>query len=313
VAPRLGRHVGALHVNELEFMTSCSLQISGRAEAVLAADDCRREPHDYAGSSFFGRRGAHPEMAHGRTVLAATVRVGRGRIAAFTDSTVWWSFAVFSHDREKLAMDLIRLLNRDSSTHEVPLRALAIASALLAVSRGLVMALRGLALPALISEVTFLWQGGSCAFPPVLGTPDSIPVDRSFDTLLVSVQRLGLVPRVAFACQHALKPETRAIFVVAPVTAPPPDAIKRLQEFVRRGGCLIVLDDQRIGARGSAKDFLGAFGASITYHAAHEEPEHSRPHVRLGGGMEPVRAGRGRVCGSEAGPVSGGSLLGSPR
>ena len=120
--PRIGRRIGALHVDKLEFMTSCSLQLSGNAETVLAADDCRREPHDYAGSSFFGRRGPHPEMEHGRTVLAATVRVGRGRIAAFTDSTVWSSFAVFSHDRDKLAMDLVRLLNREPSRYQTPSR-----------------------------------------------------------------------------------------------------------------------------------------------------------------------------------------------
>ncbi len=103
-------------------MTSCSLMLSGDAETVLAADDCRREPHDYAGSSFFGRRGPHPEMEQGRTVLAGTVRVGRGRIAAFTDSTVWSSFAVFSHDRDRLAMDLVRLLNRKESVYQTPLR-----------------------------------------------------------------------------------------------------------------------------------------------------------------------------------------------
>ncbi len=103
-------------------MTSCSLQLSGGAQTVLAADDCRREPHDYAGSSFFGRRGPHPEMEHGRTVLAGVATVGRGRIAAFTDSTVWSSFAVFSFDREKLAMDLVRMLNREPSPYELPIR-----------------------------------------------------------------------------------------------------------------------------------------------------------------------------------------------
>ena len=188
--PRLGRHVGALHVDRLEFMTSCSLQLSGAAETILAAEDCQREPHDYSGSSFFGRRGPHPEMDQGRTVLAATVRVGLGRIAAFTDSTVWSSFAVFSHDREKLAMDLVRLLNREPSGYEVPVRCVAVAAALLAVLLGLSMVGSGMALPALlfllvgswagvavseaihrrvyawpapnapISEVTFLWQGG---------------------------------------------------------------------------------------------------------------------------------------------------------
>ena len=246
VGPRLGRHPGALHVDRLEFMTSCSLQLSGAAETVFATEGCRREPHDYSGSSFFGRHGPHPEMDQGRTVLAATVRVGRGRIAAFTDSTVWSSFAVFSFDREKLAMDLVRLLNREPSRCELPIRGVAVVAAFLAVLVGLWMVGSGMAVPALllllvgfwsgvavsdalhrrvhawpernapISEVVFLWQGGAAAFPPVLGTPESLPADRSFDTLLVSVQRLGLVPRVAYTYEEdLLTPDTRAMFVVA--------------------------------------------------------------------------------------------------
>jgi hypothetical protein len=317
--PSLGRHLGALHVDKLEFMTSCSLHLSGAAESILAADDCRREPHDYAGSSFFGRRGAHPEMGHGRTVLAATVRVGRGRIAAFTDSTVWSSFAVFSHDREKLAMDMVRLLNRRSSPHEILIRIVAVTASVIALLVGLSMIRSGLALPALllglagfwsgvgiadglhfrihawpepkapISEVTFLWQGGACAFPPVLGTPESLPADRSFDTLLVSVQRLGLVPRVAYTFdKDLLSPNTRAIFVIAPVNVPPRRALARLKEFVRRGGNLIVLDDSRIGERGSAKEFLRLFGTTITYHGARGQAGKQRAHVHVGG-MEPVK------------------------
>ncbi len=318
--PRIGRHLGALHVDHLQFMTSCSLQISGDAETVLAADDCRREPHDYAGWSFFGRRGAHPEMEHGRTVLAAKARVGRGQIAAFTDSTVWSSFAVFSYDREKLAMDLVRMLNRRQSSYEVPIRCAAVAVALRAALLGLWMLRSGMALWAIllglmgiwsgvaaadglhrsiyawpepnvpVSEVTFLWQGGACAFPPVLGTPESLEADRCFDTLLVSVQRLGLVPRVAYTFDDDfLRPETRAMFVVAPVNAPPARTMARLKDFVRRGGGLVVLDDSRIGERGSAKDFLGLFDASIAYHGAQSHGANQRPHVHLSGGMVPLK------------------------
>src|SRR5262249_26666929 len=157
--PLIGRHLGALHVETLEFMTSCSLQLSGAAQTVLAADNCRREPHDYAGSSFFGRRGPHPEMAHGRTVLAAIVRVGRGQIAAFTDSTVWSSFAVFSHDREKLAMDLVRVLNREPSPYEVPVRCAAIAFALFGAAIGFWMVRAGMALPAIFFGLAGFWAG----------------------------------------------------------------------------------------------------------------------------------------------------------
>ena len=216
--PLIGRHLGALHVEKLEFMTSCSLQLSGNAQTVLAAEGCRREPHDYAGSSFFGRRGPHPEMEHGRTVLAGVVNVGRGRIAAFTDSTVWSSFAVFSFDREKLAMDLIRVLNRDQSPWELPIRGTAVVISLAALVTGVWMVRSGLALSAIIaglagfwtgsggaealhrmiyawpepsapiSEVTFLWQGGACAFPPVLGSSGDLGRgSRLLRHLLVSI------------------------------------------------------------------------------------------------------------------------------
>jgi hypothetical protein len=314
LGPSIGRHVGALHVDNLEFMTSCSLQLSGNAEPVLAADDCKREPHDYAGSSFFGRRGPHPEMEHGRTVLAATVRVGRGRIAAFTDSTVWSSFAVFGHDRDKLAMDLVRLLNREPSKYEGLLRFAAITTGLLAFALGVAMVRSRMALAALlcglgglwsglalsealhrriyawpepnapVSEVAFLWQGGACAFPPVLGTPESIAIDRCFDTLMVSVQRLGLVPRVAYTYdQDLFLPDTRVVFVIAPVNVPPASTMSRLKDFVRRGGSLIVMDDSRIGERGSAKDFLKLFDVSITYHGPGAEPAVAKPHVHIAG------------------------------
>ena len=50
-----------------------------------------------------------------------------------------------------------------------------------------------------------------------------------------------------------------------------------------------MLDDSRIGERGSAKDFLRLFDASITYHGAQSQDGNQRPHVHLGGGMVPVK------------------------
>jgi hypothetical protein len=89
--------------------------------------------------------------------------------------------------------------------------------------------------------------------------------------------------------EDLLKPETRALVAIAPVNVPPERTLARLKDSVRRGGCRIVLDDSRIGARGSAKDYLGLFGASITYHGSQGPDKNQRPHVHLGGGMEPVR------------------------
>jgi hypothetical protein len=136
--------------------------------------------------------------------------------------------------------------------------------------------------------VTFLWQGGSCAFPPVLGTPDSVPLDRSYDTMLVAVQRLGLVPPVAYTYdEDLLSPSTRAMFVIAPVNVPPTKTLDRLRDFVRDGGCLVIMDDSRIGERGSAKELLGLFDISIVYHGPQGAEGAQKPHVHIGG-MEPV-------------------------
>jgi hypothetical protein len=220
-------------------------------------------------------------------------------------------------------MDLVRLLDREPSPYERPIRGLAVVAALAALVIGLKMASAGLALPAVllalagswagvaategvhrriharpepnapIDEVKLLWPGGACAFPPVLGTPDSVPLDRSYDTLLVAVYRLGLVPRVAYTYdEDLLTSATRAMFVIAPANPPPPRTIARLRDIVRAGDSLVIVDDSRIGRRGSARDFLDAFDISIDYHGPQGSEGVQKPRVHIGG-MEavPVPAG----------------------
>ena len=124
----------------------------------------------------------------------------------------------------------------------------------------------------------------------MLGTPGSLPADRSFDTLLVSVQRLGLVPRVAYTYdEDLLRPETRTMFVVAPVNAPAGGA-PRTSENVRpeRG------QPDHPGRRPSGSGAVprrssAAFDVSITYHADPNNDGAPAPHVHLGGGMDPIK------------------------
>ena len=65
--------------------------------------------------------------------------------------------------------------------------------------------------------------------------------------------------------------------------------MSRMKDFVRRGGSLIVMDDSRIGERGSAKDFLKLFDVSITYHGAGADHGGQKPHVHIGG-MDLIKA-----------------------
>jgi hypothetical protein len=293
--PSVGRSVAALHVDHLQFMTSCSLQVDSRAESIMVTTSCRRDPHDYAASSFFGRAGSHPELAHGPMVVAASAPAGKGRIVAWSDSTIWSSFATFQFDREKLAADIVCMLNRENNPLRLPLRMIALAGTLIVIFAGVKVLRADPALPvflggfigvwsgvfgadevhravyslgpprAPIHEVSFLWAGGHCAFPPALGDTGNLPLDVAYDTLLVSVQRLGLVPRVAYTYDELLTENTDAIFVISPVNHPPPATLSRIESFVRGGGALIVLDDGRLEGAGSAPDYMKIFGVDLRY------------------------------------------------
>lgn len=296
-------------------MTSCSLDIGMGADPVVVGMNCRRDPHDYAGNSFFGVSGPHPELAHGPVVLAASVRVGKGQIAAFTDSTVWSSFAVFQYDREKLAGDLVHSLNYEPSRLRPLMRIVGAVVAFIALIYWIHMeqlsvfslwmgCLSGLWIGvfisdtlhrivydpgppnAPISEVSFLWEGGNCAFPPVLGGLGELPVDSAFDTLFVTVQRKGLVPRVAWKYEELLNENTRIVFVPVPVNPPPPTVLTALREFVDDGGILVVMDDGRLAGSGCAGRYLQQFGADVRYEAKSGGKSSVHSHLTA---MEQVR------------------------
>jgi hypothetical protein len=96
-------------------------------------------------------------------------------------------------------------------------------------------------------------------------------------------------PTVAryYGANH-LRSDIRVVFVIAPVNVSPANTMSRLKDFVRRGGSLIVMDDSRIGERGSAKDFLKQFDVSITSHGAGAGHGAEKPHVHIAG-MDLIR------------------------
>ncbi len=301
VAPRLIRNTASLHVENMMFMTSCSLQISFGAEAVIVASNARRDPHDYASPSFFGNHGPHPELVHGPLVLAASTRVGRGCLMAFTDSTVWSSFAVFENGHDVLALDMIRALNRSTPSCLIALRCLSVFIAVLGVWVSVIACLRGsdvsLVLSMLlggfwagiilssqlhfwvhaspqprvpVSVVSFRWRGGECAFPPVLGANENLAADVSYDTLRVSVQRLGLVPQVHYSdSEEMLGPSTRVFVVISPVESPDTHLLERIRSYVINGGHLVIVDDRRLDGHGSASAYLRTFGDSLAFSHRH--------------------------------------------
>ncbi|MFO0980840.1 MAG: DUF4350 domain-containing protein [Planctomycetota bacterium] len=280
-------HPIAAGLERFVFMTSCSLDIDWHARPAMIAADSTREPHDYSTASFFSHRAGDPAFESGPLVLCATADAGCGRVALFTDSTVFSSFDVFKYDRDRLALNLITFLNHAAPPATWPRTVLAVIGIVLSVlalwrrraAAWLVAALAFLAGGALGSgmsrlapppesspsvTVSFLWQGGFCAFPPALGGTGDVPDDALFDTLFVATERLGLRPRIAYRYEDACE-DAQALVVINPVRTPPARFLDQLQRWVEDGGQLIVIDPSDASDRAASNALLARFGMALEH------------------------------------------------
>ena len=110
--PRLGAHPAVAHMPPLEFETSCSLKPRLGLQPIIAGRGLGSEQVDYGHINFFGNLAADPDERWGTLLQAAATTRGRGRVVAFTDSTVWSNFSVFFEGKPELALGLVEFLNR---------------------------------------------------------------------------------------------------------------------------------------------------------------------------------------------------------
>jgi hypothetical protein len=111
-APRLGAHPVVAHMPPFEFETSCSLRPRLGLQPIIAGRGLGSEQVDYGHLNFFGNLTADPDERWGILLQAAATTHGRGRVVAFTDSTVWSNFSVFFEGKPELALGLVEFLNR---------------------------------------------------------------------------------------------------------------------------------------------------------------------------------------------------------
>ena len=103
------------HMPWMHFATSCSIdpeKSSGRA--AMRNLGLKNLMADYHVSNFYPKPDDGPEMRYGAWVQLWSMRYGRGRIAAFTDSTVFSNFCVFEPGKKELWMGMVEWLNHKS-------------------------------------------------------------------------------------------------------------------------------------------------------------------------------------------------------
>jgi hypothetical protein len=293
------------HVAQFDFMTSCtleptSLSASMRMENIIIGNRITSEPGTYSTENFFRESIASPDSECGYLLQAAAIKYGMGRVVAFTDSTVFSSFCLFTDGYPTFTLGVLQYLNRtNSSTYlTIILFALSITffvsllillrnekkitilwmflfAGLLAFSTAapLCSHLTNLSYPLPLpqtdyTQVCFEQQHSSSNIS--VKPTSSLGVNtNNYGTFFVWTQRLGYVPSL----EPTLKDATGKgdIIVIINPTQPFTEAdVHLLTTFFKNGGRMLLMDSIR-NTQSTANELLGSFGVWITTSAADQE------------------------------------------
>lgn len=114
---RLFSHPVVHHVTQFDFMTSCTLEptslfASATMENIIIGNKITSEPGTYATENFFRESVSSSDSEYGYLLQVAAVKYGQGRIVAFTDSTVFSSFSMFTDGYPAFTLGVMEYLNR---------------------------------------------------------------------------------------------------------------------------------------------------------------------------------------------------------
>src|SRR4030095_3894832 len=129
-SPALGTPAAVAHFPGMRFETSCSLRPRPGLRPIIVGRSLGSEQVDYSHQNFFGNLRPDPDERWGAFLQAAGGRFGRGRVIAFTDSTVFSNFSVFFRGIPERGVGMVEFLARPSRSR-IPFVACALAGLVL--------------------------------------------------------------------------------------------------------------------------------------------------------------------------------------
>jgi hypothetical protein len=113
--PSILPHPVVQNFKEFLFGSSCSLNVPWTVEEVMLGYGLKSMKADYSKKNFFNETNESPDMEFGQFYQAACVQYGKGRVLAFTDSTVFSNFWLHIPGKPELLLGSINWLNRKNS------------------------------------------------------------------------------------------------------------------------------------------------------------------------------------------------------
>ncbi len=105
-------HPALAHVPGFDFAVSCSIEPGiGRGGAIVRGSGLWSDPAEYHSSNFMGLAQHVPQTRGGAFVQAWATPCGRGRAAAWADSTIFSNFCLYQPGKVDVLMGLVEWLN----------------------------------------------------------------------------------------------------------------------------------------------------------------------------------------------------------
>ncbi|MDR1160364.1 MAG: GldG family protein [Syntrophomonadaceae bacterium] len=292
-APRLLPHPVVAGLPHFLFATSCTLETSWLTEEIITGYGLKNLPADYSQDNFFPADTNSGLLEFGSFVQCASAYYGKGRVLAFTDSTVYSNFWMHMPGKPELLLKSLQWLNRENTMPIAP-RAIAAAIALLsftALAAFVVFTARkskknpsapviltsGVA-AFFISAVLFGLHAHSLKLPEPIAPIVNIcfedeystamlpkdlegflaDMDEQISTFYVWTQRLGYVPSLQRSLEEAMDKGDMAV-IVKPDK--PLRNIDGIMDKIEEGAVLLILDNV---SGGYANDLLERAGMAIS-------------------------------------------------
>jgi hypothetical protein len=307
--PLLGR------MKHFELENGCTLRLPLLADDIMLTRDNLSQEASYSTEVFFPEKeGGDRETRIGTDALFGGVRFGRGRVAAFTDSTSFSTFAMPAEGRYDMVLGTMEWLNRKNLPQWPARSAFFLGVSLMAAALWLgwrsgstVLALvvavgvAGLAVSAAAAQLgrpnmiprplsreranyLYMLRGQSAAvfenLDPSKWDPRTDPMGRRrYSTFAVNAQRLGIIP-----LQVDAVPEPHpgaALLLVKPSKAFEQEQLNRLKEFVHQGGSLFILADN-LSDKDHAEAVANLFGVAYGPRCESTTPVSTRDGVVMG-------------------------------
>jgi len=287
-------HPVVQHLPTTDFAVSCSID-PGRSQgrAVIRNTGLWSLPPDYHLSNYHTVPQLRPDMRYGAFIQLWSTRFGKGRVLAFTDSTIFSNFCIFQPGKAELFVGMIEWLNHNNRFGDPRWWLLGLGSILLVVGLWLARTRRDAWLVPMAAGVCG-WAVSSAAIamigraampvPQVKKTLTRVVIDRTTSDVPLSqgayiqgegegfglfeqwISRSATPTEVLYTTRRtgAEAFSGDVLVVICPNCSVDRPYRERLVEYVKQGGKLLVLDSPENTAS-TANSLLWPFGLSVIH------------------------------------------------